>query len=144
MQRPLLYLSHYLRRHRSQYYDRLNAVRFEGDWEGWLKFFLRGVGEVSHRAAQLARSIYNLLEIDKQRLINSARGLRLLDVLSLYPVITATEVCRKLAVSPSTASRLLSQFTTLGILQEVTGFARNRKFIYAKYIAIDSSNYFGR
>ena len=47
---PLLYLSYYFKRYRSEYYDRLQAVRNRGDWEGWLKFFLRGVYEVAKEA----------------------------------------------------------------------------------------------
>lgn len=60
LQRPLLYLSYYLKAHRAQYYDRLMAIRHDGDWEGWLKFFLRGVYEVSQAATATARAILNL------------------------------------------------------------------------------------
>ena len=52
LHRPLLYLSHYLKRHRTEYYDRLMAVRERGDWEGWLTFFLRGVGDTAEEATQ--------------------------------------------------------------------------------------------
>jgi len=48
--KPVLYLSHYFKRHRAAYYDHLQAVRDRGDWEGWLAFFLRGVVEVSGEA----------------------------------------------------------------------------------------------
>ncbi len=136
MQRPLLYLSHFLRRHRQEYYDRLNAVRFDGDWEGWIRFFLTGVYEVSERASRLARGIYNLLEDDRQKVFGSARALRLLEVLSLFPIVTATEVCKKIGVSPSTASRMLAKFVELKILHEVTGYARNRKFVYGDYLKL--------
>src|SRR5208283_1175431 len=60
--RPLLYLSHYLKRHRAEYYDRLMAIRNLGDWEGWLKFFVRGIQEVTQEAAEKARRILGLRE----------------------------------------------------------------------------------
>src|SRR5208337_73349 len=60
--RPLLYLSHYLKKHRAEYYDRLMAIRNDGDWEGWLKFFVRGVYEVSQEATETARQILGLRE----------------------------------------------------------------------------------
>ena len=57
---PLLYLSHYLKFHRAEYYDRLMAIRNDGHWEAWLKFFLKGVGEVSRSATETARRILEL------------------------------------------------------------------------------------
>ncbi len=136
IQRPLLYLSHYFRRYQQEYYDRLNAVRFRGDWEQWLKFFLRGVIDVSERAAHLARRIYLLLETDRPKLHGSAKALQLLDTLSLYPIITAGEVAGKLNVAPSTASRVIAQLIQANILHEVTGNSRNRKFVYGEYLKL--------
>ena len=57
LQKPVLYLSHYFKRHRQMYYERLQSVRDAGDWEGWLEFFLRGVAEVSGQATNTARRI---------------------------------------------------------------------------------------
>jgi Fic family protein len=68
LHRPLLYLSHYLKAHRMEYYVRLMAIRTYGDWEGWLKFFLRGIFEVSQSATATARSILNLREVIKMLL----------------------------------------------------------------------------
>jgi Fic family protein len=86
------------------------------------------VTEVSVRAAELARGIYNLLEQDRQKLIHSAGALRLHEVLSFFPIITAQEV------SPATAGRSLKQLVDQGILVEITGNSRNRKFIYRDYL----------
>jgi Fic family protein len=69
--RPLLYLSHYLKEHRAEYYDRLTAIRTDGEWEGWLKFFVRGVYEVSREATETARNILRLKE--KHRRVLSAK-----------------------------------------------------------------------
>ncbi len=62
LHRPLLYLSHYLKRHRAEYYDRLTAVRLDGDWEGWLRFFLQGVAETADEATDTAGTIVVLRE----------------------------------------------------------------------------------
>ena len=89
LHRPLLYLSHYLKRHRAEYYDRLMAVREAGDWEGWLRFFLRGLAETAAEATITARAIVQLqgehrLLIQEQGL--GVNGLRLLDLLFQRPL----------------------------------------------------------
>lgn len=136
IQRPLLYISHFFKRYQQEYYDRLNGVRFRGDWEQWLKFFLRGVIDVSIRASELARRIYHLLESDRTKVQGSAKSLQLLEILSMYPIITAGEVAKQLKIAPSTASRVLAEMLAQNILIEVTGNARNRKFAYAEYLKL--------
>lgn len=136
MKQPLLYLSHYFRRYQQEYYYHLNAVRYKGDWEGWLKFFLQGVAEVSVRGAELARSISSLFERDRARVAGS-ENLRLLhEMLGLYPITTPQETAKRLEVSPSTANRLLRRLAEMQILAEVTGHARNRKYIYVEYLKL--------
>jgi len=82
LQQPLLYLSYYLKAHRARYYDRLMAIRHDGDWEGWLKFFLRGVSEVSQAATDTACAIINLREKHRHQASQiSADALNLLDFL---------------------------------------------------------------
>jgi Fic family protein len=92
LQQPLLYLSYYFKAHRAQYYDRLMAIRNDGDWEGWVKFFLYGVFEVSQGATETARAILDLREKDRaaiaKRLSGSTSGLRLLDYLFQQPIIS--------------------------------------------------------
>ena len=90
---PLLYLSHYLKFHRAEYYDRLMAVRNDGHWEAWLKFFLRGVGEVSRSATETARRILELrqkhLALVRNKVPNQANAVGLLDYLFEQPIVTA-------------------------------------------------------
>jgi Fic family protein len=141
LQRPLLYLSYYLKRHRAEYYDRLMAIRNDGDWEGWLKFFLRGVEEVSRDAAATARAILNLREGHRsaimQRMGNSAaNGLRLLDILYEQPITNVRTVERRLGCSYLTASRLVDQLVELQLLREITGGQRNRRYRYEPYLAL--------
>ncbi len=140
LQRPLLYLSIYLKARRAEYYDRLIAVRNAGDWEGWLKFFVRGVDEVSREATETARTILNLREEHRQtiaaKLAGSANGLHLLDALFEQPVVTIRMVEQRLRCVYVTASKLVDQFVRLGLLKEVTGFQRNRRFRYEPYLAL--------
>lgn len=140
LQRPLLYLSYYLNAHRAQYYDRLMAVRNDGDWEGWLKFFLRGVYEVSRAATETARAVLQLREQHRdavaQHLAGSTNGLRLLDYLFEHPVISVRMAQELLNSSYVTAANIVQEIENLGILQEITGQQRNRLFRYEPYVTL--------
>jgi Fic family protein len=140
LQRPLLYLSYYLRAHRAEYYDRLMAIRNEGNWEGWLKFFLRGIDEVSQAATVTARAILSLREGHRQAIAQkmggSAAGLRLLDFPFEQPLISMRLVEQHLQCSYVTASKLVEQFVELDLLRETTGWQRNRRYRYEPYLAL--------
>lgn len=135
--RPLLYLSHYFKQHRSQYYDCLMSVRDEGDWEGWIKFFLKGVWEVSKEAIETSRDIL-FLKSEHTRLIQEQvrirKGIDLLELLFRYPIISISEVKNRLQIAFGTANRLINDFVRLGILKDITVRKRNRLFGYAKYL----------
>ena len=137
LERPLLYLSQYLRRDRSEYYEQLMAVR-EGNWEGWLEFFLRGVEQTSIEATRTAAGILRLRE--HHRNVVGARlgatGLRLLDALFEQPLVNVPWVRQRLDVSYPTANKLVGAFEGLGVLREVTGHRRNRVFRYEPYVAL--------
>ena len=137
LQRPVLYLSHYLKQHRSSYYDRLMAVRFEGDWEGWLRFFLVGVGEVAREAEQTARRIVQLREDIRHRAQAtgmSASAFRLLDYLFQQPVINVNAARVQLEVSYQAANALIREMREVGVLGEITGGNRNRIFRFGPYL----------
>ena len=145
LHRPLLYLSHYLKMHRAEYYDRLTAIRNDGNWEAWLKFFLRGVGEVSQEAIETARRIFALRDEHRQA-INKSMGssagsaLRLLDYLYEKPIISVRLVEQHLKSSFVTANKMVEQFIKLDILNETTGRQRNRRYAYAPYLALFESS----
>jgi len=145
LHRPLLYLSHYLKMHRAEYYDRLMAIRNDGNWEAWLKFFLRGVGEVSQEAIETARRIFALRDEHRQA-INKSMGssagsaLRLLDYLYEQPIISVRLVEQHLKSSFVTANKMVEQFIKLDILNETTGRQRNRRYAYAPYLALFESS----
>lgn len=141
LQRPLLYLSLYLKRHRTEYYDRLMAVRLNGDWEGWLKFFLRGVYEVSQSATETARAILQLRDGNLRAVGNhlgsrSNYGIKLLDYLFEKPIISISMAKEHLDCAYGTAAKLIEQLVELGLLTETTGGQRNRVFRYSPYLAL--------
>ena len=145
LHQPLLYLSHYLKAHRAEYYDRLMAIRNDGDWEGWMKFFLRGVAAVSEEAINTSREIFTLreqhTEVVNSSLGNSAAsGLRLLDYLYQQPIINVRLVEKRLQSSFVTANKLVEQFVKLNILKETTGGQRNRRYSYFPYLALFESS----
>lgn len=138
--RPLLYLSLYLKRHRSEYYDRLQAVRTDGAWEPWLKFFLRGIAEVSEQATDTARKILQLRESHRAMFANNANALQVLDRLFEHPYVNVNMVKQWLSVSFATANNLVGEFEKRGLLTEFTGFARNRRFAYKPYVDLFHQN----
>jgi Fic family protein len=144
LKRPLLYLSHYLKFHRAEYYDRLMAIRNDGNWEGWLRFFLKGVGEVSRSATETARQILELRQQHQQviseKVASQAKAATLLDYLFEQPLVNVRMAERTLQCAFVTASRLLEQFAELGIVVEVTGGARNRRYEYVPYLKLFESD----
>jgi Fic family protein len=113
LHRPLLYLSTYLKYHRAEYYDRLMAIRNDGHWEGWLRFFLQGVAETAEEATATARAIVQIREEHRgliQERGRAVRDLRLLDLLFQRPLVNVKVVQEAVGVSDVTASRLLYQF----------------------------------
>ena len=141
LHRPLLYLSLFLKLHRAEYYDRLMAVRRDGNWEGWLKFFLRGIEEVSQSATETARAIVNLRENQRQLIGDklggrAAQGMRLLDFLFEQPLISVPLVEKRLDCSFVTANKLVEHLAELGLLRETTGWQRNRRYRFDPYLAL--------
>lgn len=141
LQSPLLYLSHYLKAHRLEYYDRLTAIRTQGDWEGWLKFFLQGVIEVSQSATRTARAILELREQHRQMLpqmmgTSATNGLRMLDFLFQHPIINIRFVAEHLQCAFTTANKTVEQFVEFGLIEEITGGSRNRVYRYSPYLML--------
>lgn len=139
--RPALYLSYYFKRHRSEYYERLQAVRDAGDWEGWLSFFLRGVSEVSHQAAETASAILHMREEYRTSITDTlgraaGNGHRVMDKLFEQPIVTVATVRDWLNVTPAAANTLVRRLEEMGLLREITGYARNRRFRFDPYLRL--------
>lgn len=138
---PLLYLSYYFKRYRSEYYDRLQAVRDKGDWEGWLKFFLRGVYEVAKEATETARKIVNLREEHRAMIVTklsrtAPKALLLLEMLYFRPILSVHTVMEARKLTYANANKPIKDLCNLGLLEELTGQRRNRRFSYGPYLAL--------
>ena len=138
LHRPLLYLSHYLKRHRAAYYDHLTAIREDGDWEGWLSFFLAGVRETAEEAVDTARAIVDLRERHQAIAADAAgvNGVKAMDCLFQRPLVNVKVLGDALDVTFATANRVIEAFQTAGIVDEITGGRRNRVFRYTPYLAL--------
>jgi Fic family protein len=139
LEKPLLYLSYYFKLHRAEYYDRLMAVRLAGDWEGWIRFFLRGVVQTAKEATETAERLFELRESHRSLILNESlgeNGLLLLSNLFQRPLVNINVVALQLGTTFPTASRLVSAFEDLGLLREITGQKRSRMFRYEPYLAL--------
>lgn len=137
---PLLYLSLYLKRHRTEYYRLLDEVRTEGDWEKWVRFFADGVTESAAGAVDTAQRLVKTAREDRERIQQIGRGagtaLRVHHALQQRPVANSATLVRKTGISLPTVLKSLASLETLGIVREVTGRKRSRIFSYAGYVKI--------
>lgn len=135
---PLLYLSLFLKKHRSTYYDLLQRVRTHGTWEEWLDFFLQGVEETANQAADTASRLLQVFQQDRARLHALGRkgtsAIKLHDILQKQPVITVTRLVGKFGFTAPTANTALAVLVEQGIVREITGHRRNRVFSYTEYL----------
>ena len=143
--KPVLYLSYFFKRHRTEYYERLQAIRDEGAWEDWLTFFLRGVIEVSKQATETARRILQLRENHRQAITEAlprtaANGHKLLEHLYEKPIVSVNDVQELIGTAYPAANDLVTRFNELEILHEFTGQARNRKFNYQGFVQLFNDN----
>ena len=138
--RPTLYLSDYLERNRTAYYDALTDVRVNGNLEGWLQFYLNGVIQTAQKGSQTLNDIVALkARFESEILTLGARAKRaqsLLTKLFSHPAITTSEAAKHMNVSFVAANNLISELVRMGILSEATGAQRNRVFILHEYIAL--------
>ena len=139
---PLLYLSLYFKTHRQTYYDHLQSVRERGDWENWIKFFLRGVEEVATEATDAAHRIMALFAADAgkiqqhmpQRLLGTVR--RIHDHMQRYPLTSVSKLRDETRMSYPTARRGLQDLKRLGLVEETSGRKRQQIFAYTDYLKI--------
>ena len=115
------------------------AIRLDGSWEGGVKFFLKGVFEVSKSATETAQVILQLRENHRAIVAEtmgrrSPLGLQLLDMLCMQPITYVPVAAKRLECSFVTANRIIDQMETLGILDETTRRQRNRRFRYQPYL----------
>ncbi len=143
--RPVLYLSWYFKRYRQEYYEHLQAVRDRGEWEGWLSFFLRGVDAVSQQATETARRLLSLREHHREQIAQSlgraaGNGHRTLEYLYQHPIVQVGDVRELTGTTYPAANDLVNRLEQIGVVEEVTGQKRHRRFVYKDYLAIFNDN----
>jgi len=138
LKKPILYLSDYLEKNRIDYYDNLNRVRVKNDMDRWIRFFLNGVIETAKSSIS---TFDNILQLQKKtdeaiQSLGSRTGNAQKVVQHLYkrPVVSAEQACKAAGVSMPTAYKLIRSLEELEILQEITGTARGRVYVFGKYL----------
>jgi Fic family protein len=139
LNKPTLYISDFIEKNRIYYYDNLTAVSEFSNIVQWLKFFLVGITETANQAIDTFNKILALRDkIENKTLITLGRRIpnakALLNYLYRKPIVTVNDVMIELKVTKQTANTLIQDFENLGILNEQTGFKRNRIFIFEAYL----------
>jgi len=137
---PTLYLSLYLKTHRSEYYRLLQQVRTNGDWESWLAFFLTGVEETAGQAVSTAKRLVELFNDDQTRVESLGRAagsaLRIHRIMQQRPIVNIKQAAEETSVSIPTATTALGHLERLGVVHQVPSEGRAKLYGYAKYIRI--------
>lgn len=140
LNKPLLYLSLFLKTHRAEYYRLLQEVRENGNWEAWLDFFLTGVAQAANQAFEAATHIVDLFRQDRERIATegerASSTLRIHDLFQLNPFLTSNQLVRQTGLSSPTVNTALADLQRLGIIEEVTGRKRGRVFSYQRYLSV--------
>jgi cell filamentation protein, protein adenylyltransferase len=140
LSQPLLYLSLYFKRNLGEYYSRLGRVRTDGDWEGWIAFFLRGVRLVAEEAIESAKELSARAKDDRGLVLGHRRttlaAVRLFELLPEQPVITVKRAMRMLDTTRPTAAKAVGTLVEAGVLEETSGRQRDRVFAYVKYLRL--------
>jgi Fic family protein len=137
---PLMYLSGYLKQHQMEYYRRLSAIRTDGDWEGWVRFFLEGVEMAAGESEKAIVSLASLVASDRRRLLANPKSnpasYRLFEILPTMPHFTVERVRVVLETTFPTANAAVKMLEDLGIVKELTGKRKNRTFSYHAYVEL--------
>lgn len=136
--KPVLYISHYFRRHRQAYMDRLQATREDGDLRSWVQFFLMAIIAVAEDATRVSRAITSLREEDRKRIVDAmprgaGKALALHERLFRLPIITVNQAAATMGVTFGAANSTIAKLVQIGVLTEATGKLRDRAFLYDSY-----------
>ena len=140
LQQPLLYLSVAFRRAQPEYYARLAAVRTEGDWEGWIRFFLECVRDAADDGVRVATELHALVERDRDIVLSHERltvaAVQLFERLPSNPVVTVPRASKLLRLTAPPVRKAIELLARLGVLREITDKRRGRAYAYHEYLAV--------
>ena len=140
IEKPVIYISYFLKKNQIEYYDRISEVRRTGNFEQWIRFFLEAVSKAASDSLEAIRQLSVLHDTNVEKLPKTTRSkdnLRaVFDYIEQYPIIDNKRTAKELEVSYNTVAAAVRKLVELGILQETTNAARNRVFAYEEYLAI--------
>ena len=140
IEKPVIYISYFLKKNQIEYYDRISEVRRTGNFEQWIRFFLEAVSKAASDSLEAIRQLSVLHDTNVEKLPKTTRSkdnLRaVFDYIEQYPIIDIKRTAKELEVSYNTVAAAVRKLVELGILQETTNAARNRVFAYEEYLAI--------
>lgn len=137
---PLLYISYFLKIHRQYYYDLLNEVRVNGDWEKWLDFFAEAVTESARQGIEVTHQLSRLVKRDREKIKSLGRVsesvIQVFETMLSHPIAGAKNIVGFTNLTPATVNKALRLLAQLGIVKELTRQKRNRLFKYDQYMQI--------
>ena len=140
LRQPLLYLSLYFKQHRSRYYELLDRVRAEGDWEEWVEFFAAGVEETANGAVATAHRLLEISKADRERVKGAGRvtgsAIQVHQALLSRPIHTIARLAVETRLSVPAVTNSIAALTELGMVREITGRKRGRVFVYGPYLDV--------
>lgn len=137
---PALYISYFLKKNRIEYYDRMSEVRSKGNYEQWIKFFLKAVLESAKDAIETIDKLVVLHDKNCAAIEQLGRraknAIRVFEYLEANPIIEIQKTCKELSIAFNTMSSIVKDLTNIGILEQTSTQSRNRTFAYKEYLEI--------
>jgi len=138
LREPMLYPSLFFKTHRALYYEILNGVRIDGDWERWLDFFAEGVEVSAAQAVATANAMLSLVNADRDRIAALGRAahsaLAVHQALQRQPITTSTALVKTTGLTAATVNKSLVHLERIGVVSELTNRQRGRVFSYTRYV----------
>jgi Fic family protein len=140
LDQPLLYLSLYFKIHQNEYYNRLSNIRTKGDWEGWIEFYLEGVNYTAEESCRNAKKLFDVVTDANQIALSHSKSnigaIRLINELPGKPIVSLSDVVSLLNTTKPTAQKTLDFLVSVGVLKEVTGRMRDKRYAFWQYIEV--------
>lgn len=144
LKKPSLYLSDFIEKHKSVYYEALTLVRTNNDLTHWIKFFLEAMIETANSGIKTFQDILTLKQEMDGLIIHFGKkahnASKLVEFLYQRPIISISDIIEPLNISKPTANTLVKEFEAKGILKEITGYERNKMFVFERYLDIYSKS----